>query len=307
MAATSSFAGSLLHLRCNGSVRCPRAGGSWSTGGGRSLKIRSSPLLLFPLFPERGRRRPATAIPAADTYYDDDGENSDGGDGETERRRAAPASTGEAARRLYVGNLPYSMTPSNLSDVFSEAGTVTSVEVVYDRVTDRSRGFAFVTLASADEAWAAIRMFDGSQLGGRTVKVNFPEVPRGGEREVMGPRLREARRGFVDSPHKLYAGNLSWVVSSDALRAAFAGCAGLLSAKVVYERDTARSRGYGFVSFASAEDAQSALSAMDGVELEGRPLRLNVAMNNGSARAGGGSSGELEAAGTPDGATVVSP
>ncbi|CAA6653746.1 unnamed protein product [Spirodela intermedia] len=192
------------------------------------------------------------------------------------------------------------MTPSNLSDVFSEAGTVTSVEVVYDRVTDRSRGFAFVTLASADEAWAAIRMFDGSvTTGGRTVKVNFPEVPRGGEREVMGPRLREARRGFVDSPHKLYAGNLSWVVSSDALRAAFAGCAGLLSAKVVYERDTARSRGYGFVSFASAEDAQSALSAMDGVELEGRPLRLNVAMNNGSARAGGGSSGELEAAGTP--------
>lgn len=129
MAATSSFVGSFLHLRCNGGGRSPRAAGCWSAGGGRSLKIRCSALLLLPLLPGRARRRPATAVAAADTYYDDDGESSGGGDSETERRRAAPASTGEAARRLYVGNLPYSMTPSNLAEVFSEAGTVTSVEV----------------------------------------------------------------------------------------------------------------------------------------------------------------------------------
>ncbi|KAL3532180.1 hypothetical protein ACH5RR_005701 [Cinchona calisaya] len=188
---------------------------------------------------------------------------------------AVPQST--EGRRLYVGNLPYSMTSSQLSDVFAEAGRVASVEIVYDRVTDRSRGFAFVTMGSFEEAKEAIRLFDGSQVGGRTVKVNFPDVPRGGEREVMEPKIRSSKQGFVDSPHKIYAGNLSWGLTSQGLGEAFQDQPGFLSAKVVYERDTGRSRGFGFVSFASAEEVDSALDAMNGVEVEGRPLRLNLA------------------------------
>jgi hypothetical protein len=103
------------------------------------------------------------------------------------------------------------------------------------------------------------------QVGGRTVKVNFPEVPRGGEREVMGPKVRSSNRGYIDSPHKLYAGNLGWGLTSEGLRDAFADQQGLLSAKVIYERDSGRSRGFGFVSFETAEYAESALSAMNGV------------------------------------------
>ncbi len=103
------------------------------------------------------------------------------------------------------------------------------------------------------------------QVGGRTVKVNFPEVPRGGEREVMGPKVRSSNRGYIDSPHKLYAGNLGWGLTSEGLRDAFADQQGLLSAKVIYERDAGRSRGFGFVSFETAEYAESALSAMNGV------------------------------------------
>ncbi|CAA3007880.1 33 kDa ribonucleo, chloroplastic [Olea europaea subsp. europaea] len=181
------------------------------------------------------------------------------------------------AGRLYVGNLPFSMTSSQLSEIFAEAGRIVSVEIVYDRVTDRSRGFAFVTMGSAEEAKEAIRLFDGSQIGGRTAKVNFPEVPRGGEREVMAPKIRSSYQGFVDSPHKIYAGNLSWNLTSQGLREAFADQPGFLSAKVIYDRDSGRSRGFGFISFASAEEVESALNAMNGVELEGRPLRLNLA------------------------------
>lgn len=183
----------------------------------------------------------------------------------------------EEERRLYVGNLPYSMTQSQLTDVFQEVGRVDAVEVVYDRVTDRSRGFAFVTMGSAEEAKEAIRMLDGSQIGGRTAKVNFPEIPRGGEREVMAPRIRRSSRGFIDSPYKVYVGNLGWSLTSEALKEAFQDQPGLLSAKVIYERDSGRSRGFGFVSFASAEDVESALNTMNGVEVEGRPLRLNLA------------------------------
>ncbi|CAL0326702.1 unnamed protein product [Lupinus luteus] len=179
--------------------------------------------------------------------------------------------------RLYVGNLPYSLTSNKLAELFGEAGTVASVEIVYDRVTDRSRGFGFVTMRSVEEAKEAIQMFDGSQVGGRTVKVNFPEVPRGGERLVMGPKLQNNYRGFVDSPHKIYAGNLGWAVTSEGLKDAFDQQPGILSAKVIYERDSGRSRGFGFVTFETAEDADAALEAMNGVEVQGRALRLNLA------------------------------
>ncbi|KAI3417771.1 uncharacterized protein J3R85_014226 [Psidium guajava] len=206
----------------------------------------------------------------------DEGEGEESGDEE----RVSGSSRGYG--RLYVGNLPYSMNSSQLAEVFEEAGRVINVEVVYDRVTDRSRGFAFVTMGSVEEAQEAIRMFDGSQLGGRTVKVNFPEVPKGGEREVMGPRIRNSNRSFVDSPHKIYAGNLGWGLTSQGLRDAFADQPGLLSAKVVYDRDSGKSRGFGFVSFESAEAVESALDAMNGVEVEGRPLRLNLAADRAS-------------------------
>ncbi|KAF5177524.1 33 kDa ribonucleoprotein [Thalictrum thalictroides] len=193
------------------------------------------------------------------------------------------APVGAEGSRLYVGNLPYAMTSSELTEIFSEAGRVTSVEIVYDRVTDRSRGFAFVTMQTVDEAKDAIRMFSGALVGGRSVKVNFPEVPRGGEREVLGPKIRSSYRGFIDSSYKIYAGNLSWNITSQGLRDAFEDQPGLLSAKVIYERDSGRSRGFGFITFASMNEAQSALEAMNGVELDGRPLRLNLAVASASA------------------------
>lgn len=97
------------------------------------------------------------------------------------------------------------------------------------------------------------------------MRVNFPEVPKGGEKEAMAPRIRSTYKGFIDSPHKIYAGNLGWGLTSQGLRDAFANQPGLLSAKVIYERNTGRSRGFGFVSFESAENAEAALTAMNGV------------------------------------------
>ncbi|CAJ1882333.1 unnamed protein product [Sphenostylis stenocarpa] len=196
---------------------------------------------------------------------------------EQEKDQKVSDSNDNDTGRLYVGNLPYSITNSQLTDLFGEAGTVASAEIVYDRVTSRSRGFAFVTMGSVENAKEAIRMFDSSQVGGRTVKVNFPEVPKGGERLVMGAKIRNNNKGFVDSPHKIYCGNLGWGVTSQSLREAFAEQPGVLGAKVVYERDSGRSRGFGFVSFTTAESAEAALDFMNGVEVQGRPLRLNMA------------------------------
>ncbi len=75
-------------------------------------------------------------------------------------------------RRLYVGNLSYSTASSDLQTMFSEFGTVSSAEVVSDRMTGRSRGFGFVEMGSDEEAQAAIAALNGKEQDGRTLTVN---------------------------------------------------------------------------------------------------------------------------------------
>ena len=109
------------------------------------------------------------------------------------------------------------------------------------------------------------------------MKVNFPEVPRGGEREVLRAKIRGSNRSYVDSPHKLYAGNLGWNLTSQGLKDAFADQPGVLGAKVVYERDSGRSRGFGFVEMPDAHAAQAAIQGLQGTALGGRTLNVSEA------------------------------
>jgi len=82
--------------------------------------------------------------------------------------------------KLYVGNLPYSANQQSLQDVFSQYGTVDSVNVITDRDTGQSKGFAFVEMSSDGEAQKAIRDLNGSSIDGREIKVNEakPKAPR---------------------------------------------------------------------------------------------------------------------------------
>lgn len=74
--------------------------------------------------------------------------------------------------KLYVGNLPYTTTSSELQELCAEHGTVESAEVISDRVTGRSKGFGFVEMSSESEAQAAIAALNGRQHGGRALTVN---------------------------------------------------------------------------------------------------------------------------------------
>ena len=75
-------------------------------------------------------------------------------------------------RRLYVGNLPYSATEEQLSDLFSRAGQVDNVRVMKDMATGRARGFAFVEMASDEDAQKAISEFNEYTMDGRSLVVN---------------------------------------------------------------------------------------------------------------------------------------
>lgn len=90
--------------------------------------------------------------------------------------------------RLFVGNLSYQTMESDLQDYFSQVGVVTSVNVMYDRVTGKSRGFAFVEFATPEEAARAVEQLHNREFQGRTLTVNIARP-----REERAPRSGGAR------------------------------------------------------------------------------------------------------------------
>src|SRR5215471_668993 len=76
------------------------------------------------------------------------------------------------ATKLYVGNLSFQTTQQDLEELFAQSGQVSSVNLMTDRDTGRSRGFAFVEMSTEEEAKAAIEALDGKELDGRALKVN---------------------------------------------------------------------------------------------------------------------------------------
>lgn len=74
--------------------------------------------------------------------------------------------------KLFVGNLSFDTTEEDLRALFSEAGTVTSVSLIKDRATGRSKGFAFIEMSNQSEAEQAIKLFNGYSLGNREIKVD---------------------------------------------------------------------------------------------------------------------------------------
>ena len=101
------------------------------------------------------------------------------------------------ATRLFVGNLTYNSTENDLQDYFSQAGTVLSVNIMQDRATGRSRGFAFVEMGSQAEADKAVEMFHQKDFQGRALTVNEarPREERGGGGGGGGGWGRERREG----------------------------------------------------------------------------------------------------------------
>ena len=99
--------------------------------------------------------------------------------------------------KLYVGNLSFQTSSEDLQQLFSQAGTVESANVIEDRETGRSRGFAFVEMSSTEEGNAVIQQFNGHEVGGRALNVNEakPREDRGGSRGGFGGGRNSGGRG----------------------------------------------------------------------------------------------------------------
>jgi len=115
-----------------------------------------------------------------------------------------------STNKLYVGGIPYRTTEDELRTAFEEAGTVTSVSIISDRMTGRSRGFGFVEMADEAMAQAAVDRWDGKEMDGRMLSVSFAR-PQGDrpprEGGFGGGNRGGGRGGFGGGDRGGYGGN----------------------------------------------------------------------------------------------------
>ncbi|KAJ0092815.1 hypothetical protein Patl1_25704 [Pistacia atlantica] len=220
---------------------------------------------------------------------------------ETENLTKTQSTVTPINTKLYFGNLPYNVDSAQLAaiiqdygspelvellvkimNMLSSAGPYQRMKVLYNRETGRSRGFAFVTMSTIEDCNAVIENLDGREYLGRILRVNFSDKPR--------PKAPL----YAETDYKLFVGNLSWSVTTESLIQAFQGYGNVVGARVLYDGETGRSRGYGFVCYATKEEMDTALESLDGVihlqerhsfiacsfgpqELEGRAMRVSLA------------------------------
>jgi nucleolin len=209
--------------------------------------------------------------------------------------------TEEDARKLFVAGLPDTVTDEGLRALFTSTGSgIDELSLPRDRATGRPRGFAFVTLSSADEAQRAREQLDGSLMEGRSISVRpfTSGPPRGGPGAPMGaggPGMGGgggggAGGGFErrppprdDSNRTLYVGNLPYDIEEADLRGIFnqLGAKDLDRIHLPMDHATGRKRGFAFVSFISEDAAKASLDVLGNLSVRGRPCTVHLAHPRG--------------------------
>ncbi|KAF6170295.1 hypothetical protein GIB67_042985 [Kingdonia uniflora] len=176
-------------------------------------------------------------------------------------------SINEPQTRLIAQNVPWECSIEDIQSLFEKHGRVVDVELSMFNKT-KNRGLAFVTMGSEEEAITALSNLELFELEGRPIKVSYALTQKK-KPKALPVAVKVVPRNNV------YVGNLPWKVTSSELWEFFGSSnVNVLEAELIYQRDTKKPSGFGFVSFGSREDARAAISALKGKLLMGRPIRM---------------------------------
>eukprot|EP01097_Dermamoeba_algensis_P011609 TRINITY_DN903_c0_g1_i2.p1 TRINITY_DN903_c0_g1~~TRINITY_DN903_c0_g1_i2.p1 ORF type:complete len:202 (+),score=53.58 TRINITY_DN903_c0_g1_i2:113-718(+) len=171
---------------------------------------------------------------------------------------------------LFVGNLAWSVTETALQEHFSSVGKVEKASIPRDH-RNYSKGFGYVTFATRDEAQKALEKYNSTELEGREIRLDFDQGP--GQKKA--PKPQQAPSSPSGEPTNiLFIGNLAFQVEEEQLKEIFKDFQGITEVRIARDRETNRSRGFGFVEFESPELASKAIT-LNGTELQGRTIRLD--------------------------------
>ena len=163
---------------------------------------------------------------------------------------------------LYVGNLDKSIAEDVLKQYFQVAGQVVDVKIMVDKKNNHVN-YAFVEYLKAHDASVALQTLNGIQIENNKIKIN--------------KAFQSQQSTSDENTFNLFVGDLNVDINDEALSNAFKDFPSYIQAHVMWDMQTGRSRGYGFVSFSDQEQAQIAMDQMQGKELNGRPIRINWA------------------------------
>ncbi|XP_010429282.1 PREDICTED: polyadenylate-binding protein 4 [Camelina sativa] len=157
---------------------------------------------------------------------------------------------------LYVGDLDFNVTDSQLYDYFTEVCQVVSVRVCRDAATNTSLGYGYVNYSNSDDAEKAMQKLNYTSLNGKMIRITYSS------------RDSSARRSGVGN---LFVKNLDKSVDNKTLHEAFSGCGTIVSCKVATDH-MGQSRGYGFVQFDTEESAKNAIEKLNGKVLNDKQI-----------------------------------
>ncbi|XP_070687973.1 nucleolin [Pempheris klunzingeri] len=193
--------------------------------------------------------------------------------GEKSQKGAKVAGTAAACKTLVVNNLAFSATEEVLQSTFEKA-----VSIRIPQRDGRPKGFAFVEFESTDDAKDALENLNNTDIEGRSIRLEYSQNSGG----------RDGGRGNSGPTKTLFVKGLSEDTTDQTLKDAFEGAA---AARIVTDRDTGSSKGFGFVDFDSEEDCKAAKEAMDDGEIDGSKVTLDYAKPKGEGGFRGGRGG----------------
>jgi len=179
---------------------------------------------------------------------------------------SAPSSQDDGCKSLYVGNLDPRVTDLMLSDIFKTVGDVTHAKIIPDRnYSHGGLNYGFVDMVDHKTADTALQTLNGRKIFGHEIKVNWAFQGSSTQKEDTTNHFH------------IFVGDLSPEVNDQVLSKAFSAFGTMSDARVMWDMNTGKSRGYGFVAFREKADAEQAINSMNGEWLGSRSIRVNWA------------------------------
>lgn len=181
-------------------------------------------------------------------------------------------------RTVFCMQLARNIKPRDLEEFFSKVGQVSDVRIISDRNSRRSKGIAYIEFTDKSAVPLAINL-SGNKLLGAPIMV----MPTQAEKNRLAAEAEKLKQPI--GPTRLYVGSLHFNITEAMIKAVFEPFGIVDSVQLIYDSETNRSKGYGFVQFRDAEAAKRAMEQMNGFELAGRALKVGPVTERGDSSA----------------------
>ncbi|XP_044223145.1 poly(U)-binding-splicing factor PUF60a isoform X2 [Thunnus albacares] len=174
--------------------------------------------------------------------------------------------------RVYVGSIYYELGEDTIRQAFAPFGPIKSIDMSWDSVTMKHKGFAFVEYEMPEAAQLALEQMNSVVLGGRNIKVGRPSNI--GQAQPIIDQLAEEARAF----NRIYVASVHPDLSDDDIKSVFEAFGKIKSCMLSREPTTGRHKGYGFIEYDKAQSSQDAVASMNLFDLGGQYLRVGKAV-----------------------------